>query len=481
MTVFDWPDLGTEPYPIMGDISPEDWRDRLLEALKDRADSVATLEDYYDGDHPLPEGVSPADSQAEYRRLLRQARTNWPRLIVTAPVERLDVLGFRPGPSADPIADLWRVWQENQMDADSSLAHNSALTVGSSYVVVWPDDKKRVSISIEHASQTIVAYNGASRRERVAALKTFTDDWGYSNVTVYLPDSVYKWISTHAITSGVDTHHQWVPRIVAGEEWPLPNKLGAVPVVELMANQCLRFDRYGWGRSEFGDVLPIIDRINRTTFHRLLAGDFAAVPQKAIIGWAPPEGVVIAPRVSTDRVWTFDNPNVSVTQFAAADLSNYTKAIEADVTHLGAITHTPPHYLLGQMVNISAQALAAAEAGLVAKVRRHQMAFGEAWEEVMRLAGRAANIPGADDAQLETIWRNPETRSDAERADAAVKLSTIGVPWEAIMEYLGYTNQQITRMRSQRATDALVAAALAPPPPQPAPAAPEAVDGSPAP
>lgn len=438
--------------------TPEEWRDRLVKAINDRSKAIDLLDDYYDGDHPLPEGPITDATAKEYRKLLEQSRTNWPRLIVTAAEERLEPIGFRPGPSGDPIDPLWALWQANSMDSDASLAHSSALTVGSSYVVVWPDDDLGATLSIEHAGQTIVAYGGATRRTRVAALKIMCDDWGHPLATLYLPDAVHKWASPRKVNDSfrmVGGNYDWQPRIVVGEDWPLVNPLGRVPVIELMANPRLRWAPFGWGRSEFGDVLPVIDRINRTTFHRSLAGDFAAVPQKAIIGWAPPDGTTLPVRTSVDRIWTFDNPEVSVTQFAAADLSNYTKAIEADVTHLAAITHTPPHYLLGTMVNISAQALAAAEAGLVAKVRRHQRTFGEGWEEVMRLAGRAAGIEGTEDLQLETVWRNPETRSDAERADAAVKLNSVGVPWGSLMEYLGYTSQAIARMRTQRITERL--------------------------
>ena len=57
---------------------------------------------------------------------------------------------------------------------------------------------------------------------------------------------------------------------------------------------------------------------------------------------------------------------------------------------------------------------------------------------------------------METIWRDPEIRSQAQLVDAVQKKNAIGVPWEQCMEDLGYTPLQIDRMASMRETDALL-------------------------
>ena len=57
------------------------------------------------------------------------------------------------------------------------------------------------------------------------------------------------------------------------------------------------------------------------------------------------------------------------------------------IQHVAAQTRTPPHYLLGAMGSFpSGESLKATETGLVAKVRRKMLSFGEGWEEAMRLA-----------------------------------------------------------------------------------------------
>jgi hypothetical protein len=67
---------------------------------------------------------------------VRQVVINWPRLVVDSVEERLDVEGFRfPGePASD--AELWRIWQANDMDEQSQQGHLDSLVMGRAYVVI---------------------------------------------------------------------------------------------------------------------------------------------------------------------------------------------------------------------------------------------------------------------------------------------------------------------------------------------------------
>ena len=57
-------------------------------------------------------------------------------LVVDAPGDRLEVQGFRFR-DAEGDADIWRrIWQENDLDAGSQLAHTEALMKGVAYAIV---------------------------------------------------------------------------------------------------------------------------------------------------------------------------------------------------------------------------------------------------------------------------------------------------------------------------------------------------------
>jgi hypothetical protein len=102
---------------------------------------------------------------------------------------------------------------------------------------------------------------------------------------------------------------------------------------------------------------------------------------------------------------------------------------------------------------------------------------GESWEEVFRLNFAFRGDPRGSDTAAEIIWQDPESRTEAVHTDALVKQKSLGIPDEVLWEGLGYSPQQIARIKR------LIAAAPPPPPVQPpsdlpitAPGAGEAVD-----
>ena len=452
------------------------WRDRLLQALNVRALQVTTLENYYLGEHPLPSPPGKLDPRAHvaarnaWRELTRLGVTNWVKLVADAPAERMAVTGFRFGETKDDGA-AWRIWQANHLDADQALVHDNALQTGSSAVIVWPGGgDAEPTITCEHSAQVIVAYEPGSRRRRAAALKSWVDDDGHQVVNLYLPDALWQW-RTGSTRPGYGRAtaggNAWVPRDVDGEDWPLPNPLQEVPVVEFRANPSLRPSLFGGGTAEFESVLPIQDRLNKTIFDRLVTAENQAFRQRWAIGWDPPRGEDGLPdpnamlKASQSMLMTFpgDPTEVKVGEFAQADFSGFLKAVEGDVTAMAAISQTPPYYLLGAMENISADGIVATDAGLVAKTRRHCDQFGESWEEVLRLALKAKGDPRADDPSTAVVWRNIEQRTWAQTVDALVKMKELEVPREELWSRLpNATPQDVARWQASQAADFLLTA-----------------------
>ena len=145
------------------------------------------------------------------------------------------------------------------------------------------------------------------------------------------------------------------------------------------------------------------------------------------------------------------------------------------VQHIASQTRTPPHYFFLGGNFPSGDAIKSAETGLVAKARRKMRFFGEGWEEVMRLAFKVLDDPRGDITSTETIWADPEYRSEAELADALIKRSALGVPRQQLWEDAGYSQTQISRFKAFEAEDALNNILSGPAVPQnPAPAAPQA-------
>ena len=482
--------------------TPETWRERLLKALEGQAKEIERYQKYYDGHHPVPEPPKSLNSFDVFREacraynsLARMGVTNFTRLVADAPANRLKVTGFRfsdrtegdqaAGESRDDQA--WAIWQRSHLDADQGLVHTTALSTGQSYALIWGDGNQ-ATITVEHPSQMIVAYATGSRRQRAAALKSWCEgDQKYA--VLYLPDGIYKWKAT----KDASTWERWQPE--GDTDWPVQNELGVVPVVEFRANPPTKPCHYGGGRSEFASVLSVQDRINKTQFDRLVTAEFQAFRQRYVIGWDPPvdpetdqPDAIAAYKISASRLSVFnvaedadpaDAAYIKVGEFAQADFTGFLKAVESDVQQMAAITETPAYYLLGQMVNISSDALIAAEAGLIAKTQRHQDNFAESWEEVVRLALAAEGDPGATDTQAETLWADVEQRTWGQTVDAVLKMQQLGVPTEALWEMLPESSPQKVARWQALAAMAQLEAPPPPPAPPPLPGAPPPAPGGP--
>jgi hypothetical protein len=442
--------------PVFEVNSPEYWVEVLDNALTSRQQALSTFRAYYDGDQPLL--FTTRKFQEAFGPLFKTFSDNWCQLVVDAVDERLRPEGFRIGTETKGDKKVWDIWQRNQLDADSQLAHTDALSLGDSYALVWPDDtvEKRAAVTVESAEQVICAKVKGDRRNRAAALKVWIEEDEYARATLYTPQGVYKLISKTKYPDGsgysAAGYNRWEPREVPGESFPINNPFGVVPVVPLINNPTMLGN---WGISELVNVIPIQDAVNKLIADMIVASEFGAFRQK----WATGLEIPVDPetnqkvdeyRAAIERMWTTPNEGSRFGTFEATDLQNFVTAIEMLVQHIASQTRTPPHYfyLRGQFP--SGESIKSAETGLVAKARRKMRWFGEAWEEVMSLA---LEVEGSKAIRkqahtMETIWGDPESRTESEHVDAVIKQKALNVPDEILWEKVGYSPQEIDRMQA---------------------------------
>lgn len=408
---------------------------------------------YYDGLSKII-ALLDTDERQTFLRFLDESYANWSELIVNAVAERLQVVGFRFGASTDAA---WSIWQANSLDADSELVQTDALVCGSSFVLVQPDEDNPsgVSITAESPLEATVVYQPGNRRQRIAGYKRFTDWDQHTTEVLILPDVICTW-------------EQY-----GGQPVIEDNTAGVVTLIEMVPQPRTTLNRPP--RSELDSAIPFQDRIHTTIFNRMVASDYGAFRQiwatgvkmaRQVLTTTDADGVtqtstvLVKPYdVGANRLLTNEDPNGKFGSFPESTLGGYLASVEADVLHLAAITQTPPHYLLGKMANLSADAIKAAEAGLVAKCTRRSVHMGETWETVMRLALGLIGDPGATMLGAEVIWRDMETRSEAQLVDALTKMATLGVPREVLWQRWGATPQEIATWKALSAEQASADAA----------------------
>jgi hypothetical protein len=431
------------PVVVPTSSTPDDWRDALLSQLAARQPGLAKFDSYYKGEHKLL--FATAKFREVFGIIFATFSDNWCDLVVDASAERLVVEGFRFDEDSQGDSKAWDIWQANDLDAESDLAHSESVKLGCSYALVGPDDGGEPTVQIEPPTNAIVALDPAMGRTRLAGLRDWVDEWGVEHCVVYLPDQIV-WYHRD------EKRDIWIEDEVGSGA----NPLGVVPLVPLPNAPTLRERQ---GRSDIERVIPLQDAVNKIAADMIVASEYAAFPQRWVTGIEIPvypadHTLAGQPLPSftqflggADRVFAVEDVNAKFGNFQVSDLGIYVKAIEMLIQHVAAQTRTPPHYLLGQSGAFpSGESLKATETGLVAKVKRKQLALGEGWEEVMRLCFKIeGDEMRSTSTSCETIWRNPEVRSTAEIVDAAVKLASIGVPRPALWEFVGATPQQVER------------------------------------
>lgn len=419
---------------------------------------LSILDNYYRGHPPLP--TNPERMTQKYKALVAMSVSNWASLVVDVVDERLQVKSVRSTefPIRDEVA--WSWWQANNLDSVSSQVHVEALKFGYAYVTVWsPSCEDCPPVILGESPMSAYATYDSATGECIEAIRIdFDRRLGRFVADYTTPDYQFGLISRGEVSrqsymwgpyAGIGrpavvwdyTALSWQFRAVDGVPMVRANPLGQVPYIRLRTKP----DLLGGFQSEMESILPIQDRIIQTTFDRLLTQEFAAFPQRWVTGLdVPVDPATGAPKepwdAAVDRVWTSDDPGSRFGQFDAASLDGYLSAVTHDIQALSSQSRTPPHYLISGMgVFPSGESVRATEYGLSRKVANRQQSYSDAWGDALRLAGRVAGDERlANDEQLTVAWEDVEAHSDAERADALLKLSQVpGVSTDVIASEAG--------------------------------------------
>ncbi|EHN09411.1 hypothetical protein PAI11_37450 [Patulibacter medicamentivorans] len=446
------------------------WTRELSRRLSQREPSIRRHRAYFAGEQPMRLGSK--NWTDAFGDSFGCARNNWMPLVAETAVARIDLQGFRLDPrDPNPDRDAWEIFQANGLDLHAAQLHLDTIVTGWGYTLTWPDEHDDPRITVEDPLETIVMRDPADRRRILAGLKSWRDLVGRWHALLFTPDTVWT------LVGGIDGSdertaippQQWT--VTKGED----NPLGRVPIVEFINNP----DIHWQGHSDLEPVEPLQDALDKTFADLLIASEFTAYRQRVLIGGETPidpttKQPITQAEFGIQRLLTLEEGG-EIKELEASDLSNYTGVLESLKNDVAALTWTPPQYLLGSMVNISGDALKAAESGLYFRVARKLKLFGESWKATLRLA---FHVLGLEEMAMtaEVVWRDHETTSEAVRVDALTKLSTLEVPKVALWEMWGATPTMIERWKAERIEEQIAggyALGLTPNGPAVEPAAPE--------
>jgi SPP1 Gp6-like portal protein len=381
------------------------------QAEKPRLDRVLS----YRRDGVAPNGVLsdgrlaglPAGVPDEVRSLAKISRVNLTRYVVSARVQNMYVDGFQTPDSPDNTA-AWDVWQRNGMDARQIGVHRGALTYGAAYVVVLPGDPVPVVRGVSPRKMT-VGY-GDDDQWPVAGLEQRRNKkWRLIDAT-----SIYEF-------KGDDGGEL---EFLGAQD----HGAGVTPIVRFRDTLDLDVDVEG----VVEPLMLLQDQVNITSFGLQVAQHYGAFRQRYIIGWlADSESEALKTGASKLMMFEDSPDDVKVGEFSQTELRGYIESREATIRHLATVSQTPVHELMGQFVNISADALEAARASHSAGVEENKISVGESWEQVLNLATEL--MGGTPDAAASVVWRDTRVRSPKEAAEAfGLLVEKLGVPPRAL-------------------------------------------------
>lgn len=378
----------------------------------------------------------PRSATTEYRELVRQARFNILPLVVTQLAQALYVDGYRLSGQAEDAAVWDAAWQPNRMDARQAGLYRAAITYGVSYALVMPGDPGPVITPLSprrctalYADPLVDEWPEYALVHRMGRRATLYD--AEAAYPVLLPDSGGKLELTGA---------------------PGEHGLGLCPVVRYL-DALDDLDAGPCGKIE--PILPAQQQLNQLTFGLLMAQQYAAFRQRWVTGMAIPEDESGAPfepwNAAVNRVWHAESPDARFGDFQETNLSGYLDARDKLLLYVSSVAQIPPHNLIvgSGISNISAEALAALEAGHRQDIAEHQTSFGESTEQLLRLSALAMGDETTwADTSAQVMWRDTTPRSIGQVTDALGKMvQMLGVPerwaWSRIP---GVTQQDLTLM-----------------------------------
>jgi hypothetical protein len=447
----------------VADTTPASLAKQLLAILHRDGDRLRRIDAYNQGKHDDP--YMPPQADDEYRLLAKRAVSNWMPLLVGTPAQALYVDGFRRGsggdsalpPQPESTSPEWQHWQRSRLDARQAAVYRGALAFGHSFTLTEKTKKGVITKGLS-AMRTAALFEDPANDDTPYAALTVTQ-WAKDDqpgkARLFDGKSEYA-VSFKSLTDGIS---------VSGAK-----RHGATecPVTRFAAQVDLE------GRT-IGVIEPMIalqNRINQTIFDLLVAQTYTSHEVRFATGMAPPierdpetgdpvldeqgQPKAIPMNHNARRFLFAEDSDVKFGSLPGGPLSGLIESVDMSIRHLAAVSQTPPHHLLGQIANLSAEALLAAETALSRKIAEFRASFGESWERVMRLAGEMdGDITSAEDLAGEVIWRDMEQRSLAQAADALGKLKEqLGIPARGLWKRVpGVTQTELEDWESMREDD----------------------------
>lgn len=436
-----------------------------LDALDTDADALSKIHDYCTGNHIKP--FAPRDASDELRATQNRSITNLIPLVTSHPSQVLRVEGYRRGTFGDPDAiiddalrfpDEWEDWQRNRLDARQHLIYETALKYGRTVVLADNVTSDELRVDVLPARRTIPFFRDPAndvRPEAVVILRRVA--------TEGRPGLIHVWDREHFYQLAYDNKALGDGDFALAAE-PIPHNADGCPAVRY---HCF-IDDEGTVEGIVERVISSQDRLNQSVFDTNILSSHGAFKVRTAAGLNPsyktdangdllldsmgnpiPEPV----KVSQARMLVSTNKDTKFSTLDETPLDGHLAAEDTSMRNFAITAQLPPHVFLGNLSNLSAEALDAAEVSFHRFIEYLQGQFADSHEELFRIICELKDdTEGAGSYGGEVRWADISLRSFAAWMDGLAKgVDSLQIPIEAAWSMVpGQSSQRSQTWRAMR-------------------------------
>ena len=447
---------------------------RCIDVMRGNSSDLEKFDNYLAGRHnPI---YIPDNADAEFRQIRDRSVLNMIPLVINSVTQVCHVDAIRHSkaldaasqddPAKDGLPPEMVVWQRNRMDARQLPVVQAFASHGIVYGLTVRDkkDPTRARLECYTAAQACAMYSDP--------VNDVDPEWGlvikkgtWENLELAHLYTERDWYTVKPTKTGLRASLQGehgnsvCPLSRAVLHMNLDGKVTGLiePLIDPQdqINQT-SFDELttqSWGAFKVRTATGMAVPVRRWTRHEIEAtfpepgpdatpADIELYQSRPSVGDpildADGQEIPLPVPMSQKRVLIAEDPDTKFGTLDETPIQPFLMALEARIKYFAALSQTPPTYFMGEMANLSAESLKAAE---VSKARRDdeiKLELGEMWERMLQLA---MELEGEDDRAsdvgIELQWADKDPSSFAATIDALGKMvEMLEVPptfaWEMI-------------------------------------------------
>lgn len=372
----------------------------------------------------------PQHANREHRQLAKISETPMLSLVVTTVAQQLATEGVRSERGDKAAKAIYAPWLRNRMRSRQRAIYRAALGYGYAYASVMPGD-------------TGAVIRGRSPRDTFAVYQDVVDDEYPAYFLMASGDHFVVVDEVAKYTLGVERSNGQEKLVYLSHE---EHNVGCAPLIRY-SNQ---IDIEGRTPGEVEPYIQVAERINKDTYDRMLVQHFNSWKVRTVTGLSEPQSKDEADRLKLTLRQSDILTAEGDAKFGTLDETSpdgMIKATDKDIEMLAVVSQTPVHSLTGNLVNLSADAIAEARAMADLKVAERKIGFGDSNEQILRLSAHVeGRVEDASDFTMQMAWSDMGSRSMTQAADSLGKLATmLKIPVELLWDRIPNVTPEIAR------------------------------------